>query len=64
MQFGRDLVMMALGAMGVLAYQKYNEQIKCKVDCMVDGAIDKTTNVMDKASNAMDKASNRLEKMK
>lgn len=64
MQLGRDMAMIALGAMGVLVLQKYSEPMKRKINCMVDGAIDKTTMAMDKASNAMDKASNKLEKMK
>lgn len=64
MQFGRDVAMMMLGALGVLTYQKYSETMKRKMDCMWDSAIDKTTSVMDKTSNAMDKAANKLEKMK
>lgn len=64
MQFGRDLAMIALGAFGVLAYQKYNEPVKDKVECMKDHAINKVTTVMDKASNAMDRTTDKLEKMK
>lgn len=64
MQLGRDMLMVALGAMGVLVLQKCSEPMKRKMDCMLDSAIDMTTNKMDKVSNAIDKTSNKLEKMK
>lgn len=43
MQMYRDMAMIALGALGVLAYQKYKEPLMDKVDCLMDTAIDRTT---------------------
>ena len=45
---GRDMAMIALGALGVLAYQKYKQPIKEKMDCLMDTAIDTATEKLEK----------------
>ena len=47
-QMGRDMAMIALGALGVLAYQKYKQPIKEKMDCLMDTAIDTATEKLEK----------------
>lgn len=48
MQVCRDMTMIALGAIGVLAYQKYKEPVKEKMGDMMDTAIDKATDKLGK----------------
>ncbi len=48
MQAYRDIAMVALGAVGVLAYQRYREPVMKKMDCVMDSAIDKATNKLEK----------------
>ena len=40
MQMYRDIAMITLGALGVIAYQKYREPVMDKIDCMLDKACD------------------------
>ncbi|MDD3392445.1 MAG: hypothetical protein PHE54_02790 [Bacilli bacterium] len=50
MKFGKNMALMAIGAGAVLAYQKYNEPVKRKMDKMVNKNVKKTN---DKLENMM-----------
>ncbi len=43
MKMAKDAMLIAAGAIGVLAYQKYSEPIKKKVGKMVDNTMDKVS---------------------
>ena len=40
-QMCRDIAMITVGALGVLAYQKYKEPLKKKMNCLMDTAMDR-----------------------
>ncbi len=43
----RDIAMIMVGALGVLAFQKYREPVMRKVDCMMDKAMDYAEDKLD-----------------
>ncbi len=45
---GRDMAMITLGALGVLAYQKYKQPLKKKMECLMDTAIDTAKDKLEK----------------
>lgn len=52
----KDIALVALGAAGVIVYQKYKEPMKNKIECMID-----TT--MERANDKLEKANRKLEEM-
>lgn len=47
MRFYRDIAMMAVGAIGVLAFQRYGECVVDKMECVKDTAIDMATDKLE-----------------
>ena len=43
----RDMAMIAVGAIGALAFTKYKEPIKDKLECIKDDAIEMATDKLD-----------------
>ncbi len=43
----RDMAMIAVGAIGALAFEKYKEPIMDKMECIKDDAIDMATDKLD-----------------
>ena len=43
----RDMAMIAVGAIGAMAFEKYKEPIIEKVECIKDEAIDMATDKLD-----------------
>lgn len=48
MQLCRDVAMMALGAVGVLVYQKCKDPVMDKIDYAVDMVLDKASDKLEK----------------
>lgn len=47
MKYGKNLMLMALGAGAVLAYQKYSKPIKRKMEKVVDQTMHKAENKLE-----------------
>ncbi len=47
MRLGRNLALMSLGAVSVLAYQKYNKPIRNKVEKFVDKTMKSSENKLE-----------------
>lgn len=47
MKISRDVAMIALGAIGTLAFQKYKEPVMEKMECIKDDAIEMATDKLE-----------------